>query len=245
MESVIALVAERMKAATSVVALTGAGVSAESGIPTFRGPEGLWQQYKPEELATPQAFARDPTLVWTWYDWRRQKIAPASPNPGHVALAQLERIVPDFLLLTQNIDGLHRLAGSRRLIELHGSIWHVRCLAESTVHENREVPLRVIPPRCPCGSLFRPDVVWFGESLSATYQGHAFAAAAAADVFLTIGTSALVQPAASLPLLAKDRGAFVVEINPAPTPITSFVDRHLEGAAGVILPQILSALRRT
>lgn len=244
MSSTIAAIAERLKAATSVVALTGAGVSAESGIPTFRGPEGLWRQYKPEDLATPQAFARDPRLVWEWYDWRRQKIAPAAPNPAHEVLAHLEQIVPDFLLITQNIDGLHRLAGSRRLIEMHGCIWRVRCLTEGTVHEDREVPLRVLPPRCPCGSLFRPDVVWFGESLSPEDQAGAFAAAESTDVFLTIGTSALVQPAASLPIVAKDGGAFVVEINPIPTPISSFVDCHLQGAAGVILPQILSALTK-
>ena len=242
MDTIIATVAARVKTATSMVALTGAGVSAESGIPTFRGPEGLWQQYRPEDLATPQAFARDPRLVWEWYDWRRQKIAPASPNPAHEVLAHFEKIVPDFLLITQNIDGLHRLAGSRSLIEMHGSIWHVRCLAEGSVRENRAVPLGALPPRCPCGSLLRPDVVWFGESLSPDDQRRAFAAAESADVFLTIGTSALVQPAASLPIVAKDRGAFVVEINPVPTPISALVDAHLQGAAGVILPQILAAV---
>ncbi len=241
-DSAIAATAERMKSATTIVALTGAGVSAESGIPTFRGPEGLWQHYKPEDLATPQAFARDPRLVWEWYDWRRQKIAPALPNPAHQALAQLEHIVPEFLLITQNIDGLHRVAGSRRLIEMHGCIWQVRCLAEGTVTENREVPLRDLPPHCGCGSLLRPDVVWFGESLSTEDQAVAFAAAGSADVFLTIGTSAFVQPAASLPIVAKDRGAFIVEINPTPTPITPFVACYLQGAAGVILPQVLSML---
>ncbi|MFQ5801888.1 MAG: NAD-dependent deacylase [Candidatus Methylomirabilales bacterium] len=244
MDLAIAAIAERLKTATSVVALTGAGVSAESGIPTFRGPEGLWQHYKPEDLATPQAFARDPKLVWEWYDWRRQKIAPASPNPAHEVLAQLEHIVPDFLLITQNIDGLHGLAGSRRLIEMHGSIWQVRCLTEGTVYENREVPLNVLPPRCACGSLVRPDVVWFGESLSLEDQARTFAATGSTDVFLTIGTSALVQPAASLPVVAKDRGAFVAEINPVPTPITPFVDSYLQGAAGIILPKILSILTK-
>lgn len=242
MDSAIAATAERLKSATSIVALTGAGVSAESGIPTFRGPEGLWQHYKPEDLATPQAFARNPRLVWEWYDWRRQKIAPASPNPAHEVLAKLEHVVPEFLLITQNIDGLHRVAGSRRLIEMHGCIWQVRCLAEGTVTENREVPLSNLPPYCGCGSLLRPNVVWFGESLSTEDQARSFAAAGSTDVFLTIGTSAFVQPAASLPLVAKDRGAFVVEVNPTPTPITPFVDSHLQGAAGVILPQILSML---
>lgn len=242
MDPSIEAVGRRIKAATSVAVLTGAGVSAESGIPTFRGPGGLWQQYKPEELATPAAFRRDPRLVWEWYDWRRQKIAQASPNPAHYALAQMERLVPEFLLITQNIDDLHGTAGSRRIVELHGCIWRVRCQAEGTVHENREVPLTTLPLRCGCGSLLRPDVVWFGESLSSETQAAAFAAAGSADVFLSVGTSALVHPAASLPMVAKDRGAFVAEINPDPTPITPFVDSYLQGPAGEILPQILSVL---
>jgi NAD-dependent deacetylase len=240
--SSIDAVSQRIRAASSVAVLTGAGVSAESGIPTFRGPGGLWRQYKPEELATPEAFQRDPRLVWEWYDWRRQKIAEASPNPAHHALAQMERIVPEFLLITQNIDDLHGSAGSQRLIELHGCIWRVRCQAEGTVHENREVPLTNLPPRCSCEGLLRPDVVWFGEPLSIEVQAAAFAAAEASDVFLTIGTSALVHPAASLPVVARDRGAFVAEINPAPTPITPYVDSYLQGPAGVLLPQILSVL---
>lgn len=236
----IEAVSERIKTATSVAVLTGAGVSAESGIPTFRDPGGLWQQYRPEDLATPQAFQRDPRLVWEWYDWRRQKIAQASPNPAHHTLVHMEGLVPEFLLITQNIDDLHGTAGSRRLIELHGCIWRVRCQSEGTVHENREVPLKTLPPRCDCGSLLRPDVVWFGEPLAVEIQAQAFAAAEVSDVFLTVGTSAIVHPAASLPIVAKDRGAFVAEINPAPTPITPYVDSYLQGPAGVILPQILS-----
>jgi NAD-dependent deacetylase len=242
MDSALAALGARLRGARTVVVLTGAGVSAESGIPTFRGPDGLWQQYKPEELATPEAFRRDPRLVWQWYDWRRQKIAQASPNPAHDALAQMERLVPEFVLITQNIDGLHQAAGSRHLIELHGCIWRVRCLAEGTIRENREVPLRTVSPHCGCGSLLRPDVVWFGEPLPVGAQALAFAAAESADVFLTVGTSALVHPAASLPLIAKNHGAFVAEINPSPTQITPFVDSHLPGHAGVILPKILSML---
>jgi NAD-dependent deacetylase len=241
-DSATGAIGERLKRARSVVVLTGAGVSAESGIPTFRGPEGLWQQYKPEDLATPEAFQRDPRLVWQWYDWRRQKIAQASPNPAHHALVQIERIVPEFTLVTQNIDGLHRLAGSQRLIELHGCIWRVRCQVENTVLENREVPLRAIPPYCGCGSLLRPDVIWFGEPLPVETQVQSFAAAASADVFLTVGTSALVQPAASLPMVARERGAFVVEINPTSTAVTPFVDSHLQGQAGTYLPKILAIL---
>ena len=242
MDSSLRVVSQHIKGATSVAVLTGAGVSAESGIPTFRDPGGLWQQYRPEELASPDAFRRDPRLVWEWYDWRRQKIAQASPNPAHAALAQLERIVPKFLLITQNIDDLHGTAGSRRLIELHGCIWRVRCQAEGTVHENREVPLKTLPPHCDCGGLLRPDVVWFGEPLSVEIQAQAFAAAETSDVFLTVGTSAIVHPAAALPIVAKDRGAFVAEINPAPTPITPYLDCYLQGPAGMILPQILSML---
>lgn len=245
MDSWIEAVSERLKAATSVAVLTGAGVSAESGIPTFRDPGGLWQQYRPEDLATPEAFQRNPKLVWEWYDWRRQKIAHAFPNPAHRALAHLERIVPQFLLITQNIDGLHQIAGSQRVLELHGCIWRVRCQAEGTTHENREVPLVEHPPHCACGSLLRPDVVWFGEPLPRGAQAEAFAAAEACDVFLTVGTSALVHPAASLPIVAKNQGAFVAEINPVPTQITPLVDSHLQGQAGVILPQILSTLSRT
>ncbi len=245
MDSLIRAVGERLKAATSVAVLTGAGVSAESGIPTFRDPGGLWQQYRPEDLATPEAFHRDPRLVWEWYDWRRQKIAQASPNPAHHALAQIERITPQFLLITQNIDGLHRLAGSQRVLELHGCIWWIRCQAEGTAHENREVPLTDLPPRCDCGSLLRPDVVWFGEPLSSGAQAQAFAAAEECDVFLTVGTSAFVHPAASLPIVAKNHGAFVAEINPVPTQITPLVDSHLQGQAGVILPKILSTLTKT
>ncbi|MFQ5847992.1 MAG: NAD-dependent deacylase [Candidatus Methylomirabilales bacterium] len=241
-DSAMRTLSRRLDAATSVVVLTGAGVSAESGIPTFRDAGGLWQQYRPEELATPEAFERDPGLVWQWYDWRRQKIAGASPNPAHEALARMERIVAGFVLITQNIDGLHRIAGSRHIIELHGCIWRVRCQAEGTVHENRDVPLRALPPRCNCGSLLRPDVVWFGEPLPTEAQARAFAAAASSAVFLTVGTSALVHPAASLPMVARDHGAFVAEINPAPTQITPFVDAHFPGKAGVILPKILSML---
>ena len=178
--------------------MTGAGVSAESGVPTFRGDGGLWRQCRAEDLATPQAFARNPRLVWEWYDWRRQKIAGCRPNPAHEALAQLEARCAEFLLVTQNIDDLHRRAGSRRLVELHGNIWRVRCAREATVSALPDVPLREIPPRCACGALLRPDVVWFGEALPVEALERARVAAEACDLFLVVGTSALVQPAASL-----------------------------------------------
>jgi len=233
----------RLRSARAVVVLTGAGISAESGIPTFRGPDGLWRQFRPEDLATPEAFGKDPKLVWEWYDWRRQRIAAAKPNPAHHALVHMERHLPHFLLITQNIDGLHRRAGSRRLVELHGCIWRVRCLAEGKVSENHQVPLPALPPRCPCGSLLRPDVVWFGESLPPEALTEAWAAIQGCDVFFSVGTSSLVQPAASLLIMAKEQGAFVVEVNPARTPATPLVDAYLQGSAGDILPHILQILQ--
>lgn len=239
----IAEAAARLRGAARIAVLTGAGVSAESGIPTFRGEGGLWRQFRPEDLATPQAFARDPALVWEWYDWRRQKVASCAPNPAHRALAALEARAGTFWLITQNVDDLHRQAGSRRLVELHGNIWRARCTREGTVSEFREVPLRAIPPRCACGALLRPDIVWFGEPLPAQALDRAFRAAEACDLFLVVGTSALVQPAASLPLLARERGAAVIEVNPDPTPLSHRVDLWLRGQAGTVLPALLSALQ--
>jgi len=241
----IADAAERLRRAKHIAVLTGAGVSAESGIPTFRGEGGLWRQFRAEDLATPEAFGRDPRLVWEWYDWRRQKVAACRPNPAHHALAALESRGGEFLLITQNIDDLHRKAGSRRLVELHGNIWRVRCVAEGAVSELPDVPLREIPPRCACGSLLRPDIVWFGEMLPAEPLDRAFRAAESCDLFLVAGTSALVQPAASLPLLAKQRGATVIEVNPEPTPISPLVDISLQGKAGEILPALVAALGPT
>jgi len=231
--------AKRVREARAIAVLTGAGVSAESGVPTFRGEGGLWRQFRAEDLATPGAFARDPRLVWEWYDWRRQKIAACHPNPAHHALAALESQAAEFLLITQNIDDLHRKAGSRRLVELHGNIWRVRCTREATVSALPDVPLREIPPRCGCGALLRPDIVWFGETLPAEALDRAFRAADTCDLFLVVGTSALVQPAASLPLMAKRRGATVIEVNPDPTPISHLVGVSLQGKAGEILPALL------
>jgi NAD-dependent deacetylase len=226
--------------ARRVAVLTGAGVSAESGVPTFRGADGLWRTHRAEDLATPEAFARDPWLVWEWYDWRRGLIAQCRPNPAHAAIAGLERTASDVLLITQNVDGLHRAAGSRRLVELHGSLWRVRCVSEGVVTENLAVPLRPLPPRCSCGALLRPDVVWFGEPLRAAAIRRASEAAASCDLMLVVGTSALVQPAASLPMIAKAHGAYVVEVNPEPTPLTSLADESHHGKAGEILPDLLA-----
>jgi NAD-dependent deacetylase len=227
-----------------VAVLTGAGISAESGIPTFRGADGLWRNFRASDLATPEAFARDPKLVWEWYDWRRGLIGRARPNPGHETLARWEKTFADFHLITQNVDGLHPLAGSRKILELHGNIWKTRCTREGTIRENRQHPLAPLPPRCPeCGSLLRPHIVWFGESLDPVVLDRAIAAVRACDVLLVVGTSALVHPAASLALLAAESGARLIEINPDETPLTPRADASLRGRAGDILPRIEGALR--
>ena len=234
---------ERLRTATNVVVLTGAGISAESGIPTFREAQtGLWAQYDPQELATPQAFRRNPRLVWEWYAWRRVLVGQATPNAGHYALAELERHVAHFTLITQNVDGLHQRAGSGSVIELHGNIARIKCAAEARVVE-QWAETATPPPRCPeCGGLLRPDVVWFGEMLTAAALERASQASRAADLFLTVGTSGMVQPAASLPLEAMEAGAMVIEINPQPTPLSRWMDFSLRGASGSILPQLLRAV---
>jgi NAD-dependent deacetylase len=229
---------EALRGAARVVALTGSGISAESGVPTFREAQtGLWERYDPQELATPEAFARDPRLVWEWYDWRRTVVAKAKPNPGHEALAELECRTPGLTLVTQNVDGLHQKAGSRRLIELHGNIMRSKCsVAHGIVEESGEGT----PPRCPgCGAFLRPDVVWFGEVLPFGALKEASEAARGCDLFLSIGTSSLVYPAAALPHEALENGATVVEINPTETPLTPRVDFTLRGRAGEVLPELL------
>ncbi len=224
-----------------MVALTGAGVSAESGVPTFRGPGGLWENHRPEELATPQAFARDPALVWRWYNWRRELISRCQPNPAHLALASSERPGRDFTLITQNVDGLHRQAGSSAPLEIHGNLWRTRCLGCGQVREERRLDLPA-PPQCAsCGGLLRPDVVWFGENLDGDLLDRAWQAAQEAQVMLVAGTSAVVQPAASLALVAKRAGAYVIEVNLEPTPNSGQVDLSLQGQAGDILPRLLHA----
>lgn len=225
--------------AQAMVALTGAGISAESGVPTFRGKDGLWKNYSPEELATPQAFARNPLLVWEWYQWRRGLIASVTVNPGHLALAQMERVVPDFTLVTQNVDGLHRLAGSKRVLEIHGSIWKTVCTGCGETRENRELKLD-LPPRCPrCDSLVRPAVVWFGESLDEEVMGQAVLAISRCDQMIVVGTSGVVQPAASFPFLARDKGAAIIEVNLERTPVSSLANLVLLGKAAELLPQLV------
>ena len=233
-------VREWLKHARSVAVLTGAGVSAESGVPTFRGNNGLWKQHRAEDLATPGAFARDPKLVWEWYDWRRGLIAQAQPNAGHKALVELEKIVPTFTLITQNVDGLHGLAGNRNVLEVHGSIWNMRCTSCRQERVDRRTPLPAIPPRCECGALLRPGVVWFGEGLPQRVWQEAETAARTAEVFLVIGTSAVVYPAAGLAQIAKASGARVVEINIAETGLSDGIDEFLQGPSGELLPQLIA-----
>ena len=222
----------------AVVILTGAGISAESGIPTFRDAQtGLWSKYRPEELATPQAFRANPQLVWDWYQWRRRLISRSEPNPGHFALARMENVVRAFTLITQNVDSLHKRAGSRNVIELHGDIMKNKC---SNCHrpskDQTDIQTQEIP-RCPhCSGLLRPAVIWFGESLPQNTIQSAWDAAENCDTFFSIGTSALVQPAASLPVIAQNKGAVVIEINPTKTPLTQTATISIQGRSGEILP---------
>jgi NAD-dependent deacetylase len=231
--------ASRIKGARRLTIMTGAGVSAASGIPTFRGPQGLWRQFRPEDLATPEAFARDPQVVWEWYAWRREQIAACQPNAAHEVIAHWAKEVGAFVI-TQNVDDLHLRAGTPSLIRLHGSIWELscasRCAAGARPWRDERVPLSPCPPRCPhCGGLARPAVVWFGESLDHATLDAALQATAC-DVFLTVGTSSVVYPAAGLVHEAQRRGAFTAEINLEATPASSAVDLAIQGAAEQILP---------
>jgi NAD-dependent deacetylase len=235
---------QKLAAARSVTVLTGAGVSAESGVPTFRDAQtGLWAKFRPEELATPRAFRRNPRLVWEWYEWRRKLLSGAKPNPAHLALADMEAIFPQFQLVTQNVDGLHQRAGSRKVIELHGNISRTKCFDEGTLVSSWK-DTGDVPPKCPdCGGLLRPDVVWFEESLPEKEMQLAAHASTHCDVFLSIGTSTVVYPAASLPFEALRTGATVVEVNAEPTPLTTQATYVLAGAAGVMLPQLVLRVR--
>jgi NAD-dependent deacetylase len=232
--------ARALRDARFVAVLTGAGVSAESGVPTFRDAQaGLWAKYDPRELATPEAFARNPKLVWDWYAQRRAMLANVEPNPAHVALAELEPRVPGFLLATQNVDGLHRRAGSRKLVELHGNILRVRCSAcgvRATEWGDGA------PPRCLiCNAYLRPDVVWFNEMLPEDAQAGAAEAASRCDVYIVAGTSAEVYPAAALPYAALRHGACVIEVNPDTTPLTPSATIALQGKAGEVLPRLVAS----
>lgn len=233
---------EKLRATRYVAVLTGAGVSAESGIPTFRDAQtGLWARYRSEELATPQAFERNPRLVWEWYAWRRSLVAQAQPNPAHYALAALASLVPRLTLITQNVDGLHQRAGSPELIELHGNIARVKCFREDTIVDRWE-DTTDLPPRCQhCGAYLRPDVVWFGEALPVDALEQAWEAAKSCDLFLSIGTSGLVEPAASLPRVALGHGATVVVINLDVSNRNDPPLYNINGRAGQLLPALLQA----
>ena len=229
-----------------MTALTGAGISAESGVPTFRGEEGLWKKFRPEELASFDAFIQNPDLVWEWYNFRRSLILDVDPNPGHVALAAMERQFDAFWLVTQNVDGLHARAGSCNILELHGNILRSRCLECRTVTDNVTLDGsgRKTLPKCRCGGLLRPDVVWYGEMVPEKTLEQAIRVTENCDLFFSIGTSALVQPAASLPLMAKRSGAYVVEINTDRTVISGDVDEVLIGPSGTVLPALIDARER-
>ena len=236
---------DKIICAKKASALTGAGVSAESGVPTFRGEKGLWRNRRPEELASMDGFLDDPRLVWEWYDWRRQTIAGLKPNPGHYALAEMEVVFEDFTLVTQNVDGFHLLAGSTDPVEMHGNIWHMRCMKEGTIIENREAPLVRIPPLClDCKAMMRPHIVWFGEELDTETLRRAGNTARESEIFFVVGTSAVVQPAASLADLAQRNGATVVEVNLERTPISDSADLFLQGPSGEVLPELLKMVVR-
>jgi NAD-dependent deacetylase len=232
------MVAARLTRETRITVLTGAGVSAASGVPTFRGPGGLWRNFRPEELATPQAFARDPRLVWEWYDWRRGLIAACRPNRAHDVLAAWSRRFPRFTLVTQNVDGLHEAAGTKDVVRMHGSIWQVRCArpcaAGAMPWHDDDTSQHVCPH---CDGATRPAVVWFGEALDPAIVARA-SAASDCDVFFAVGTSAVVYPAAGLLHEAKRHGAFTVEINPEATEASHLVDAAIAEPAEVALDTI-------
>jgi NAD-dependent deacetylase len=231
--------------ARRVVAFTGAGISAESGVPTFRSPNGIWAKFKPEELASMDGFLRNPDLVWEWYEGRKSLMAAVEPNAGHRALVRMEAFFAAFAIVTQNIDNLHARAGSSTVLELHGNIERNYCIRCRRFASPKELASGGGVPRCvSCGGMIRPDVVWFGEMLPQTIWDDAVEATRRCDVFLSIGTSAVVYPAASLPELALESGATVVEVNPEPTPLTGRAQEFLQGPAGEILPALAAFLER-
>ncbi len=236
---------ERLGAADSVVVFTGAGMSAESGVPTFRGAEGIWSRFKPEELATMSAFLRNPQLVWEWYTHRRTIIATVQPNAGHRAVVHLEKLVPHVAVVTQNIDNLHRRAGSTVVHELHGNIERNYCVKCGAPHDIGAGTASPEVPRCAvCGGLVRPDVVWFGEMLPEEEWDAAVRAASGADVCISVGTSGVVYPAASIPAIARKAGALHADVNPEPGPLSAAADVFIKGSAGAVLPVLVLHLER-
>jgi len=230
---------ERLYSASRPLFMTGSGISAESGVPTFRGEDGLWKGANPQELATPGAFNKDPWHVWQWYDWRRSIIAKVSPSAAHLAMALFRQDAGGVPVITQNVDGLHQMAGSTDVFELHGSIWRLRCVSCALEGEDRVTGISG-PPICTCGGMQRPGVVWFGEALPEDVLRRSMELAGAADVVLVVGTSGVVQPAASLVGMAKEAGAFIVEVNPDSTPLTSLADISFRAGAGDVVPELLA-----
>ncbi len=236
-------IVEMLKNSESVMVLTGAGISAESGISTFRGIDGLWEKFKVEDIATPSAFYRDSDLVWRWYSDRRKGMLEAKPNLGHIAIAELESFFDDFLLVTQNIDNLHRRAGSKNLLEIHGNIFREFCTNCSFARASSECYNST--PKCPkCGAKLRPDVVWFGEQLPKKELELSFDFASRADTIIVIGTSAIVYPVAELPYIVKSSSGKVIEVNLTETPLTQIADVSILEKAGIVLPAILKLLRK-
>ncbi len=224
--------------------MTGAGISAESGVPTFRGKEGLWGKFKPEQLASMNAFMASPKIVWEWYNWRRDLMAQVKPNAGHLALVEMEKTLDKFVLVTQNVDNLHAAAGSKSILELHGNIYRNKCVdCEGLFEFESDIDPDNIPQCGICGGKIRPDVVWFGEMLDPKIINTAFARSKEADVFLSVGTSAIVHPAATLPVVAKNHGATLVEINVEETSLTKLADFNFSGKSGEILPQLVAQLK--
>ena len=235
---------KRLRSASSVAVFTGAGISAESGVPTFRGEDGLWKKFRPEELANFGAFVKNTDLVWEWYNYRRRIIETIRPNAGHYALAQMEKHHESFVVITQNVDNLHIRAGSTKVYELHGNITRNYCIdCGKTVNDENILDSKKVP-RCSCGGMVRPDVVWFGELLPEKAWNAGVNAAENADIFFAIGTSAVVYPAASIPQIAKRAGAYVVEINLERTDLSPFADEVLLGKSGEILPRLVEETYR-
>lgn len=230
----------RFKNSKNILALTGAGISAESGVPTFRGKEGLWKQYRAEDLATPQAFRKDPKLVWEWYLWRMELISTKSPNPAHFALAELEKKRSDFYLITQNVDGLHKKSGSEKVMEIHGNIFRNRCISCANFYDSDLSKLKISIECANCGNLVRPDVLWFGESYDTELLNQAVSLAERSELALVIGSSGAVGIPVELARIAKENGAFVIEINLDPSGYSRYADLFLQGKAGEILPEIVS-----
>jgi len=233
---------KKLKSARAIVFFSGAGISAESGIPIFRGKDGIWNKLRPEELANFNAFMRNPQLVWKWYNYRKSIVQESKPNPGHLAIVEMEKYFEKVIVITQNVDNLHRRAGSKTIYELHGNIERNFC-AKCKKHYDGELDFEDGIPKCTCGGLIRPDVVWFGEFLPADQFQLSEKAARNCDVFFIVGTSAVVYPAASLVQVAKSNGAYLVEVNIEETEASSIVDVSLFGESGKILPQIVEELK--